>query len=239
MPKITRDRSDRKAIEDAQDAFYAAFNHDFRTPMQAVKGFADILRDAPEEQREELIRRIEANVDRLVQMLEGLVDFAQRRANHSSILLDDIDVAHVARDAVKQLAPALNPERVVFPGTAVALARANGVALQRVVTNLVVNALKYSPPGSEVQMMVRQPTREVVELVVADSGRGIHSEDLGIIFDELQRGRLSQDDGGTGLGLASVKRLVEEQGGEVAIESELGVGTRVTVRLRTGWKPLA
>jgi signal transduction histidine kinase len=70
-----------------------------------------------------------------------------------------------------------------------------------------------------------------VALAVRDHGRGIDPGDLGSIFEEFSRGRLAEDDGGTGLGLASVRELVEEQRGSVRIESELGVGTTVTVEL--------
>ena len=71
--KVTRDRTDMKAIEDAQDAFYAAFNHDFRTPVTALKGFVDALRDADAEDREMLIGRVESSADRLLGMVEGLI----------------------------------------------------------------------------------------------------------------------------------------------------------------------
>ena len=145
--KVTRDRTDLKALEEAQDAFYATFNHDFRTPITAIKGFVDAIRDADDDDRGALIDRVEANADRLLAMVEELVLFASQRAGNASLLLADIDVAQVARDAVRDLAPVLGPDRVHVSADAVALAQANGVAMHRVVTNLVVNALRYSPPG--------------------------------------------------------------------------------------------
>ncbi|MBV9832542.1 MAG: PAS domain S-box protein, partial [Marmoricola sp.] len=105
--KITRDRSDIKALEEAQDSFYAAFNHDFRTPMYALKGFAEALREAPAETREQLIDRIEANSDRLIQMVDDLLEFLRHRAVDGTMLVNDIDVAQVVRDAVQQLGPDL------------------------------------------------------------------------------------------------------------------------------------
>ncbi|MCW2848050.1 MAG: sensor histidine kinase [Marmoricola sp.] len=230
--KVTRDRTDAKALEDAQDAFYAAFNHDFRTPITALKGFVDAIRfsDAQDE-REQLIARAEASADRLLGMVEGLVQFARQRAGQATVLLADIDIAQVARNAVQDLAPSLGSSRVNLAADDVALAQANGVAMHRVVSNLVVNALKYSPAETPVDITFDRPAPGRVRMTVTDRGRGIDAEDLGTIFNEFARGRLAQNDGGTGLGLASVRELVEQQHGTVDIESAIGVGTTVTVEL--------
>ena len=229
--KVTRDRSDLKALEDAQDAFYAAFTHDFRTPIAALLGDIDALRHAEEGDRESLIERAETNAQRLLTMVEGLVTFAQQRAGRATMLTAEIDVAEVARKVVRDLSPALRPQRVRVAADAVALARANGIALHRVITNLVINALKCSPEDTVVDIVFTDLGADGVELAVVDRGRGIDPADLDTIFDEFQRGRLAQNDGGTGLGLASVRELVDQQGGSTRIESELGVGTSVTVHL--------
>ena len=111
--KVTRDRTDLKSLEDAQDAFYAAFNHDFRTPVTALKGFVDAIRDAiDDDEREHLIQRVEASADRLLGMVEGLVQFATHRAATATLLLADIDVAQVVRGAVQDLPSHIGPKRV-------------------------------------------------------------------------------------------------------------------------------
>jgi PAS domain S-box-containing protein len=229
--KVTRDRTDLKSLEDAQDAFYAAFKHDFRTPLTALKGYIDAVRDADEQSRAHLINRVEANADRLLEMVEGLVQFARQRASQVSLTLADVDIAQVARSAVRDLSPSLDPSRVRFVDDEVALARANGVAMHRVVANLVVNALKYSPPGTPVDITFARSRPGWVSLEVTDQGRGIADGDLDTIFNEFARGRYAEDDGGSGLGLASVRELVEQQDGVVSIASEVNVGTTVTVEL--------
>ena len=229
--KVTRDRTDAKSLEDAQDAFYAAFNHDFRTPITAMKGFIDAIRFADPAQRDLLIERAEASADRLLGMVEGLVQFASQRAGQADLLLADIDIAQVARNVVQDLSPALGASRVTISDDVVALARANGVAMHRVFTNLLVNSLKYSPPDSPVQITFERPVPGRVRLSVVDRGRGIDAGDIDTIFDEFERGRLAQDDGGTGLGLSSVRELVQQQRGTIAIDSEVGVGTTISVDL--------
>ena len=229
--KVTRDRTDLKTLEDAQDAFYAAFNHDFRTPLTTIKGFVDAIRHAEDPAtREALIRRVELGADRLLGMVEHLVQFATQRAGHAELTLADIDVVQVIRSAAQDLPPDLRPHRVRVADDLV-IARANGVALHRVATNLLVNALKYSAAEAPVAVEFDRPRPGRIRFSVSDRGRGIAPEDVHTIFEEFERGRLAEDDGGTGVGLASVRELVEQQEGTVGIESTVGVGTTVSVEL--------
>ncbi len=228
--KVTRDRTHVKTLEDAQDAFYAAFNHDFRTPVTALKGFVDALRVADDGEREHLINRVEASADRLLTMIEGLVEFSTSRSGKAPLMVADIDVAQVVRSAVQDLPPDLDASRVKVPDDVV-VARANGVAMHRVVTNLLLNALKYSPPDTPVEVTFSRPRPDHVCLMFTDHGRGIDPDDVDTIFDEFVRGRLAQDDGGTGMGLASARELVEQQEGSITLDTELGVGTTVSVEL--------
>ncbi|MEO7352545.1 MAG: HAMP domain-containing sensor histidine kinase, partial [Marmoricola sp.] len=186
-------------------------------------------RDADDASRPGLIDRVEANADRVLDMVEALVEFATQRAGHASLVLADIDIAQVARGAVRDLSPSLDPSRIKISEDDIALARANGVAMHRVVTNLVLNALKYSSSDAPVELTFTRSRPGWVRLSVIDQGRGIDPDDLDTIFDEFARGRLAENDGGSGLGLASVRELVEQQDGVVAIESKVGVGTTVTI----------
>lgn len=229
--KVTRDRSDLKRLEQAQDAFYSAFSHDFKTPVTAMLGYIDALRYAPEDARTRLIDRAEVNARRLFEMVDELIAIARDRAELSSVVTDEIDVRAVARSALDTLPPGLGASRVHLLSEAPARARANSTATHRVITNLVVNALKYSSPDSAVHLTVEETRAGEVGITVADHGRGIDPGDLHTIFDAFQRGRLAADDGGTGLGLASVRALVIQQDGTVDIDSQVGVGTTVTVTL--------
>ena len=103
--------------------------------------------------------------------------------------------------------------------------------MHRVVTNLLLNALKYSPPDTPVEVTFSRPRPDHVCLMFTDHGRGIDPDDVDTIFDEFVRGRLAQDDGGTGMGLASARDLVEQQEGSITLDTELGVGTTVSVEL--------
>lgn len=204
--------------------------------MTVIKGFVEALRELGDDPdvRDDLLDRIDAGADRLSSMVQGLVEFAQQRVAHADVQVDDIDVADVARRAVLALGPAAGNRVDVEP--AVSLARANGEAMTRVVTNLVVNALKYSAPGSRIEVRFGRTGPDVV-LTVSDHGRGIHADDLATIFDQFERGRMATDDGGSGLGLASARDLVQQQGGAIDIHSAVDEGTRITVRLPAATAP--
>jgi two-component system sensor histidine kinase KdpD len=137
----------------------------------------------------------------------------------------------VLRTVVDDLSSSVTEHEVVVqPSDAVVVADAT--ALGRVFTNVVGNAAKYSPPGSRIDVLV-QDRGEDVEVVVADRGRGIDPADLERIFEEFERGRRAEDDGGFGLGLAVVRHLVELHGGTVQVGVGRFGGTDVTVRLPT------
>ena len=145
-------------------------------------------------------------------------------------MLANIDVAQVVRGAVQDLPAHIGPERVRVSDD-VCIAQANGVAMHRVVTNLLVNALKYSPHDTPVLVDFARPGVGKVRLAIRDEGRGIYPDDNDTIFDEFVRGRLAENDGGSGLGLASVRDLMDQMEGSVAIDSKVGGGTTVTVDL--------
>ena len=109
--------------------------------------------------------------------------------------------------------------------------QADATAMSRVFTNLLTNAAKYSPAGSGIDLHVDVVAEGFVDIVVADRGRGIDPEDLATIFDEFERGRRAEDDGGFGLGLSVVRHLVEMHGGTVTLGPGRYGGTDVTVRL--------
>lgn len=226
--KVTRDLTERKQFEEEQASFLATIAHDFRTPITAMKGFTELVPDAPEAMREDFLRRIDANADRLMQMMKDLVSYATAHAVSTTNRPELFDLAGLARQTVPTMGSAFELARVVLPQGR-ALVKADQASLERVLINLVGNALKYSTNGPIVVDVVRVDDR--VRLTVSDQGRGIAPDDVERIFDEFERGSLATDDGGTGLGLTSVKSLVNEQGGSVQMDSVVGEGTTVTVEL--------
>ena len=185
-----------------------------------------------EQRRGEFIDRVQSNVGRLTMLIDNLLDHARLRAGAVPLSPEILYAPGVAAACVRDLAPLLGTHDVQI-GRSDLTVFADQQALGRVLANLLVNAVRYSPAGSPIEVRFERYA-EVGRIIVSDQGRGIAKEDLETIFDEFERGSLAEPDGGTGLGLSSVRQLVSLQGGHVSIDSEPGVGTTVTVELPLG-----
>lgn len=229
--KVTRDLTGRKLLEEAQDSFYATFEHDFRNPVAAIRGASEALaKDPAATRREELLERIRTNADRLLAMTGELVEYARLRSGSTTLHLETLDLVALATETVAGLGDVAEGGRVRMDGGCEAI-EADRVSVERIIVNLVNNALRYSEPGTVVEVRCDPGPPGFSRLTVRDRGRGIAERDLPHIFTEFERGPLARDDGGAGLGLASVKKLVAANGGRIAVESEVGTGTTVTVDL--------
>ena len=229
--KLTRDTTESKRLERARESFFAALSHDLRTPLNSIQGFVEMLPIVDEDRRADFINRVQSNVGRLTVLIDNLLDHALLRAGAVPVQLEVVRPATVAAAVARDLSPLLGTHEVAVPDSDVAVL-ADHEGLGRVLANLLVNAARYSPEGTSIVVGVEERTADGIgRITVTDHGRGIAREDLATIFDEFERGSLAEADGGTGLGLSSVRQLVALQRGHVDIHSEQGVGTTVTVDL--------
>lgn len=227
--KVTRDMTESRRLELARESFFASLSHDLRTPLNSIQGFVEMIPIVDEPRRAEFINRVQSNVGRLTVLIDNLIDHARLRAGALPLTPEVVDASTVATTCVRDLAPLLSGHRVVVNPAEVALL-ADQQALGRIIANLLVNAAKYSPEGTPIDVSFGVDG-DYGQVIVSDQGRGIARDDLDSIFDEFQRGALAETDGGTGLGLSSVRHLVSLLDGRVSIESEPGSGTTVTVAL--------
>ncbi|MBS45077.1 MAG: PAS domain-containing sensor histidine kinase [Nocardioides sp.] len=232
--KVTRDMTAVHESEVRRQAFLATLAHDYRGPIYAISGYAEMIAETAGEepaQQQRFAQRILENTQKLLSLTESLLELAHTETAEVSLAPVSLDALARARTNVESLGSLPGVERVqVQPGTC--LVRADPVALDRIWTNLISNAVKYSDDGwIDVQA---HAAGDFAILSVSDRGRGIHPEDVDTIFDAYERGRFQTEDGGLGLGLASVKRLTERMDGQVAINSEPEVGTTVSVALPAG-----
>jgi PAS domain S-box-containing protein len=227
--KLTRDTTESKRLELARESLFAALSHDLRTPLNSIQGFVEMIPIVEGDRRGEFINRVTSNVGRLTVLIDNLLDHARLRAGAVPLSPQVLHASDVASASVRDLAPLLANHEVTVADSDLRI-RADERALERVLANLLVNAARYSPPGTPIEVSF-EAAEDVGRILVTDQGRGIAKEDLATIFDEFERGSLAEPDSGTGLGLSSVRQLVDLQGGGVSIESEPGVGTTVTVEL--------
>ena len=227
--KVTQDLTAQHRLEQAQESFFATVTHDLRTPIFAIKLFTELVNDVGPAKQVEYLQRIGVLADQLGDLVSDLFDYAKIRNQSITTSLEPLALAPFAKSVVDNFGPTLHGHVVTVQDSDLA-AWADRTAMNRILQNLLTNAAKYSATGSPIDLTL-DASADLVRLSVIDRGRGIAREDLVTVFDEFTRGRLAEDDGGTGLGLASVKRLTTLQGGRAWIDSRPGKGTIVTIEL--------
>ena len=216
---------------DTQRAFVADAAHELRSPLTALKIQLQLIKRAPDEgARGEAIDALGAGIDRAVRLVEQLLALARAERGALPAARETLDLSELVRAAVADIVPyALSrvTRLELFADTPVVL-DGERAALAALVRNVADNAVRYSPPGSQVELRVSSEGG-VPTLRVDDAGPGIPPDEQGRVFDRFYR-RASNDEGGTGLGLAIVRSVAASHGASVTLGTSPLGGLRVTVR---------
>jgi heavy metal sensor kinase len=215
---------------DQMREFSSAIAHELRTPLTAMRGQAEValLRArSPEEYRAVLVSQVE-ELDKLSAMAEDALILARAEVGEMPMRLEVVDVGEIAQrvcEHLSVLAESRSLKLQAAAGKAIYI-RADRHWLERIVFNLVDNALKFTPDGGSIELSVL-PTQESAVLEVSDTGVGISPDSLPHIFEQFYRAdqARSRDVNGVGLGLALVQTLVKAHGGTIQVESEAGRGS--------------
>ena len=230
---VCHDLTDVKRTELVRRDFVANVSHELRTPLAAIKSVVETLQDGALEEPEvarEFLSRADQEVDRLVLLVEELLELSRIESGEQPVVQEETDVPLLLTEVVRRLTS--QAERA---GVALHLEKSDaGICyldasrLERAVINLVQNAIKFTPGGGSVTISSeRKP--DVLEITVSDTGVGIGSDELPRIFERFYKADHSRASVGSGLGLALVKHAVEAQGGSVRVESTPGLGSAFTI----------
>lgn len=223
--------------------FVANVSHELKTPATSLKLLAeslvDILDEDPEQARS-FAGQLKSETERLAQLITDLLDLARLESEEGVRNPHPVDVRSIVMIVLSRLRPAARNKGITLTwkrsGTADSYAiRGDETQLTSMFSNLVDNAVKYTPPGGQVEVMGESSEEEVV-VYVSDTGIGISPETLSRIFERFFRvdKARSKATGGTGLGLSIVRHVAENHGGRVTVESTPGEGSTFTVRLPRG-----
>jgi PAS domain S-box-containing protein len=228
-----QDVSERRRLEKMKDEFISTVSHELRTPLTSLRASLGLISSGaldrrPEKQRQ-MVEMAIGNCDRLVRLVNDILDFEKMengRLPLKRVTIQAVDLLRRAADVAHSVASAAHINFQVNAGPATVLADPER-ALQ-VLNELVSNAIRFSPPNTAIRLATQPSAEGEVCFVIEDEGRGIAPEKLERIFDRFQQGDASDSRalGGTGLGLALCRSIIEQHGGRIWAESTPGKGSR-------------
>ncbi len=233
-------RDHAKTADRAKSEFLAAMSHELRTPLNAIIGFSEIIKNETfgpvgSLKYREYTSDIHGAGLHLLDLINDILDLAKIEAGKDELNEDNIDASEVIRSALKLVGQRANHGgieiQLELPDQLPAL-RADERKLKQILVNLLSNAIKFTDAGGRVTLRAWCPLDTGHAFQIVDTGIGIAPEDISKALSRFGQvdGDLSRQFEGTGLGLPLTKALVEQHGGSLDLQSEVGVGTTVTVR---------
>ena len=224
-----------RELDRMKSEFVAVVSHEVRTPLTAIQGSLELVLDERyfqmSDKMRELLTICQTNVGRLRVLINEILDFSKIEASHLTLEFTSVSMADLGRETVTSMESLAEQKAIQLRFDAaedLPVIQADRMRIGQVLTNLIGNALKFTPEGGKVDVVFDRTPDGGVQCVVSDTGPGIAPEDLGKLFHKFQQvdSSLTRKQGGTGLGLAISKGLVEGHGGRIWVESEVGVGSR-------------
>jgi signal transduction histidine kinase/DNA-binding response OmpR family regulator len=232
-----RNREVERATQ-LKSKFLASMSHELRTPLNAIVGFSDLLAEQTAGQLNEKQKRFVGHIKQgsahLLQLINDILDLSKIEAGQIELRCECFQVGETLPEVLSTIRPlAMAKQIAVEHKLATDLAvYADRVRFKQILYNLLSNAVKFTPKSGRIDIDCYEEG-DAVCISVTDSGIGIRAEDQGLVFEEFRQVETDSASAqqGTGLGLAITKRLVEQQGGKISLQSELGKGSRFTVSL--------
>jgi len=237
---ILQDLTRIRRLETVRRDFISNISHELRTPLAGLKALVDTLRggainDPPAAKR--FLKRMDSEVDTLTQTVQELLELSRVESGQVPLRLEPTPVADLLVQPVERLRPQAGRAgldlSVTLPDRLPEV-MADAERLQMVVTNLVHNALKFTPPGGQVAVRA-SVAGDQVTISVEDTGVGIPADDLPRIFERFYKADRARSGGGTGLGLAIAKHIVQGHNGRIWAESVEGQGSAFYISLPVAW----
>lgn len=222
-------------LEHVRQEFLSNVSHELRTPLTAILAFVETLEEnsIPADDRQRFLSIIRRNANRMHGLIDDILELSAIEAGNIQVIPEEVALQHIVNDVITSLNGGAAQNRVTLENKVHGDVRviADPRRLEQMLTNLIDNAIKFNREGGRVTVRYENGNRD--RIFVEDTGEGIPAQHLQRLFERFYRvdRARSRDLGGTGLGLAIVKHLARAHGGEIAVESKLGEGSRFVIEL--------
>lgn len=220
-----QDLTELRNLQTMRREFVGNISHELRTPLAVIKAIADTLRDGAindQEAATDFLHRLDVEVDGMTQMVNELIELSRIETGKIKLKLEPTNFNFLVEEVVARLSPQADRKQVSLqtelPADLPSI-MADGERIKQVITNIVHNAIKFTPSGGKVVVSTKLDSQSVITRV-SDTGIGISKEDLSHIYERFFKADKSRSAGGTGLGLAIAKHTVQAHGGNVWVQSE-------------------
>jgi len=232
-----RNREVERATQ-MKSKFLASMSHELRTPLNAIVGFSDLLAEgtpgALNVKQKRFVDHIKQGSTHLLQLINDILDLSKIEAGQLELHNEEFLVKDALPEVLSTIAPLAMAKNIQIEENLESQSpvKADRVRFKQILYNLLSNAVKFTPKGGRISIECVDDW-DFVRVSVTDTGIGIRPEDQKVVFEEFRQveGSAGDTQEGTGLGLAITKRLVEQQGGQISVESEFGKGSRFTFSL--------
>jgi len=234
-----QDVTELAKLDRLKSEFVSAVSHELRTPLTSIIGYLSLVLNEQvgplQPQQKEFLSVVKRNTDRLANLINDILDIQRIESGRMPLKYRPVQLSEVVRQVAETFRVAAEQKGLTFevdaPETGIPLVSGDPDRMTQITSNLVSNAVKYTPKGWVKVSVYYDEKQNRVCLAVEDTGIGIPPAEQKRIFEKFYRGThpYAREAGGTGLGLSLVKMMVEEQGGEVTLESEPDKGSRFTV----------
>lgn len=236
---LEQNKQARIKASKVRDEWISGLSHDLKTPLASIGGYAEMLQSDQYSWSESEVRTFSATIAEkaqyMKQLLEDLTLTYQLRSDAFPIAKENVEINEQIRRTVIHYVngPAGQQYQFVFqPYEGSVIAAVDPKWFQRIMGNLLENALKYNPPETTVTVSIRKLDQHLLMIMIEDDGVGMDNETLNRLFERYYRGtNTSSSNNGTGLGMAITKKLIELHGGSIKVKSELGKGTYIRILL--------
>jgi signal transduction histidine kinase len=234
--ELERQNHQLRQLDRLKDEFVALVSHELRTPLTSIRGYLELINEDTNltDEQTRFLETIDRNAQRLQRVVGDLLFVAQVEAGKLSLEVSAVDLNAIAEEAVHAAQPSAAAKEIALTLEVDELPVIQGdrARLAQVLDNVVSNAIKFTPSGGAVSVTTRLLPGEV-EVVISDTGMGIPSDELPLLFQRFFRAERATSGAipGTGLGLAIAKAIVTGHGGRIRVESEDGAGATFRVTL--------